>query len=159
VTESFELTRDPRRTLDKHQNDTPIRNFSYQEIENPENNVFDDLIERVESLVNLSGQLCAEIQDRPLKYNLQIFDLGEAEYRLAEPILILIEEYTEDDTIIASFPEIEVFGEGATISEAIVSLKQAILDLFEELNESSPELLGDLPKTWHKVLYRLIIKI
>jgi hypothetical protein len=69
-----------------------------------------------------------------------------------------MEEYTSEDIVIASFPEIEVFGDGVTEAEALMNLKWAILDLYEELLDSSPDELGDLPKAWLSILRKIIIK-
>ena len=96
-----------------------------------------------------------EIKDRPVKYNAQIRDLDDDHYKLTEPVLALIENYP-GDTVIASFPEIEAFGEGSTESEAVLNLKHAILDLYDELSADPPESLGELPKAWLRVLQRLI---
>jgi hypothetical protein len=117
-----------------------------------------ELTERVETLVNYSGQLHADIQDRPVKYNAQIRDLDDDHYELTEPVLALIEEYP-GDTFIASLPEIEAFGEGSTESEAVLNLKHAILDLYDELSADPPESLGELPKAWLRVLQKLIREI
>lgn len=115
-----------------------------------------DILERLETLTNQTGQLKTEVQDRPIKYNLQIRDLGDDDYKLAEPLLVTIEEYHDDDTVIASFPEVEAFGEGATETEALLQLKWAILDLYEELKELSSKELGGLPKSWLTVLQKVI---
>jgi len=114
------------------------------------------ILERLESLTNQTGQLRIDVQDRPVKYNLQIRDLGDENYTLAESLIISIEEYQNEDTVIASFPEIEVFGEGVTEAEALMNLKLAILDLYDELNDTSPDELGDLPKAWLSVLQKII---
>lgn len=116
------------------------------------------LVERVETLANQTGHLLLEVQDRPVKYNVQLRDIGNAHYKLAEPIFITIEEYPGEDTVIASFPEVEAFGEGVTEAEAIQNLKYAMLDLYEELDETLPEELGDLPKAWLRVLQQIIQK-
>ncbi|MEW5828747.1 MAG: hypothetical protein AB1846_07640 [Chloroflexota bacterium] len=114
------------------------------------------ILERLETLTNQTGQLRVDVQERPVKYNTQIRELGDENYALVEPLIISIEEYTSEDTVIASFPEIEVFGEGVTEAEALMNLKLAILDLYEELTDIPPEELGDLPKTWLSVLHKTI---
>lgn len=131
-----------------------IESFSQGSTEDTQTNI----LERLETLANQTGQLRSDVQDRPLKYTTQLRDLGDDEYRLAEPILITIEEYLGEDAVVASFPEIEVFGEGVTESEAIMNLKWAILDLYEELTESPIAELGRLPKNWLSVMQKLIQK-
>ena len=148
-------TIDKRRGVNRFIDVTPIPNFERFERVLDQSSVT-ELTETVEVLANQTGQLCIEMQQRPIKYNIQLLDLGDIQYRLREPILVVIEEYNGDDTVIASFPEIEVFGEGETETEAIQNLRIAILDLYDELISTSSEILGNLPKTWLNVLQRLI---
>ena len=114
------------------------------------------ILERLETLTNQTGQLRVDVQDRPVKYNSQVRDLGDENYILNEPLIVSIEEYLGEDIVIASFPEIEVFGEGATEAEALMNLKWAILDLYEELMESASDQLGNLPKAWLTILRKII---
>ena len=114
------------------------------------------ILERLESLTNQTGELKLEVMERSLKYNSQIRDLGDEIYKLTEPILITIEEYPGDDTVIASFSEIEVFGEGATETEAIFNLKLSVLDLYSELKDIPGDELGTLPRSWLNVLQKII---
>ena len=116
------------------------------------------IVERLETLTNQTGQLRSEVRDRPVKHNIQIRDLGEKGYSLIEPILITIEEYASEENVIACFPEVEVFGEGATEIEAIINLKLAILDLYDELDEIPEENLGYVPLSWSRILNNLIRK-
>ena len=118
-----------------------------------------NILERLETLTNQTGQLRIDVQERPVKYNTQIRDLGDESYSLIEPLIISVEEYTGEDTVIASFPEIEVFGEGVTEAEALMNLKLAILDLYEELTDTPLDELGDLPKVWLAVLRKTIKQI
>lgn len=119
---------------------------------------FSELTESIQTLVNQTGQLRLEIHERPNKWTTQIRNLGDEGYDLTEPLPILIEEYPGDEVIIARLPELEVFGEGCTDSEAILNLKMAILDLYDELIETEYDLLGDLPRTWLQTLKRVIVK-
>jgi hypothetical protein len=114
------------------------------------------ILDRLETLTNQTGQLKADAQERPVKYNTQIRDLGDDNYSLVEPLILSVEEYTSEDIVIASFPEIEVFGEGVTEAEALTNLKLAILDLYEELIDTSPDELGELPKAWLSILQKII---
>ena len=149
------ITNDPRSDPKPNWNITSDNVFTTLQDEDYQVTLI-DLTERVETLVNYAGQLHAEIQERPVKYSVQVRDLDDDHYELTEPILVLIEEYPGDDTLIASFPELEVFGEGNTESEAVLNLKHSILDLYDELNTTPPESVGDLPKAWLRVLRRLI---
>ena len=51
-----------------------------------------------------------------------------------------------------------MFGEGITDSEAILNLKNSILDLYDELTETDPDILGKLPKMWLRILGKIISK-
>ena len=108
------------------------------------------------SLDELSGGV-EILMERPIKWTAQIRDLGEEGYMLLEPVQITIEEY-RDESVIARFPEVEVFGEGYSESEAIANLKIAILDLYDELGEVGLENLGKEPHMWWRVLNRLVSK-
>ncbi len=88
----------------------------------------------------------------------KIRDLGDEKYQLTAPLSILIEEYQGDEAVIARLPELEVFGEGFTDSEAIHNLKMSILDLYDELTETDIDILADLPQTWLETLKRIITK-
>jgi len=149
------VTSDPR-TKSRGKDITPVQILKLSEEEGLYSSNINELTESLENLVNQTGQLRTEIHGRPIKYNVQIFDIGDENYKLAEPILAIVEEYPNDDTIIASFPEVETFGEGVSESEAIINLKFAILDLYEELLGIDTKDLGNLPKAWLQVLKRVI---
>lgn len=114
------------------------------------------ILVRLETLTNQTGSLRSDVQDRSIKFNTQIRDLGDERLKLTEPILITIEEFPGEEEIIASFPEVEVFGEGTTEAEAILNLKWAILDLYQDLLDTAPEELGSLPRSWLKILQQII---
>jgi hypothetical protein len=114
------------------------------------------LTERIETLANITGQFHVDLLEHPDKWVTQLHDLGDEDYTLTESILILIEEYP-DDVVIARFPELGVFGEGSTDNEAILKLKDAILDLYDELTETESDVLGKLPKMWLRILNKLIV--
>jgi hypothetical protein len=86
----------------------------------------------------------------------QIRDLGAEQLRLSEPITVVIEEYPDEENIVARFPEVEAFGEGATEAEALLYLKEDIRRLYFDLAGSKPEELGTLPKAWLRVLQQII---
>ncbi len=113
------------------------------------------LLDRVEGYARHYDLVSAEILKRPTKWSTTVFDLGEEGYNLITPLSILIEEYGEND-VVARFPELEISGIGNTDAEAIQNLKCALLDLFDELTETDPDTLGELPKMWLRILTRLI---
>lgn len=110
----------------------------------------------VARLADQVDRLRSELHSRPNVWNTYLVDLGEAGYRLRQPLPILIREYEETGEVTANSVELEVFGEGATSSTAIAQLKQAILDLYDELTECDQDVLGDLPASWLRILQRFI---
>jgi hypothetical protein len=116
--------------------------------------------EKADTIRSDISELSAKVEtllNRPNKWNAQIRDLGEEGYLLRESIQIVIEEYS-DESVIARFPEIDVFGEGQNESEAISNLKLAILDIYDELVISDPNSLGRIPQMWLRILNQLIVK-
>lgn len=116
------------------------------------------LTECVQTLVNQYGQLRTEVQERPKQTLCQINDLGEAEYSLKQTLLIPVEEYEAEENFVARYPELELIGEGPTEAEAILNLRIAILDLFDELHEEDANDLGALPLSWLRILDNLVEK-
>lgn len=147
----FSGTSDPRIPTGREENVSTYEEF-------PQTDWQESITEQVETLTNQTGQLRSEVYEHPQKYNVQIFDTGDPDYQLTAPILILIESYILNDAYIASFPELEIFGEGVTESEAIINLKYSLLDLYDELHDCDKSELGDLPRTWLRILDRLINK-
>lgn len=129
-----------------------------EELINQDDSNLSLLIDRVETLVNETGSLRQDFNNRPLKWTERIFDLGEAEYIINEPITIVIEEFQNEDNFVARFSELELFGEGATEILAIDDLKREILDLYDELEDISGEDIGELPSRWWRILNLLIKK-
>lgn len=100
-----------------------------------------------------------EVGNRPHVYSLTIYDLGSPDYSLVYPLSIVIEEYGEDQSVIARCPELDTLGEGMTsITIAIQALRDSILDLYDELIETDVSTLGTLPLTWLRILKRIIVK-
>ena len=94
------------------------------------------------------------LEERPIVRHTKIFDLG-CGLHVVEAIPVVIEE-TEDE-VIASFPEIEVFGVADTESEALLKLKKNIVDLYYDLINTTQDELGELPLSWLRVLKRILI--
>ncbi len=154
----FSQTSDPRIKEANIRDATGVLPYDELVRENDTQDQFSELTESVQTLVNQTGQLRLEIHERPNKWTTQIWDLGDEKYQLTAPLSILIEEYPGDEVVIARLPELEVFGEGFTDSEAIYNLKLSILDLYDELTEIDIALLDDLPQTWLKTLKKTITK-
>jgi hypothetical protein len=85
-----------------------------------------------------------------------IHSLPGREYDLMTPLPIVL-EYDQDE-VIASIPELEVFADGPTAEAAIAELKLEVLDLADMLFTMDDELLGVAPRTWKKALAKVIRK-
>lgn len=92
---------------------------------------------------------------QPLKiYNATIYNLNNNEYDLTVPIQVVIEEYS--DETVARIPELNIFTSSDTDTEAILLLKQEVVNLYKELGQCNN--LGELPKSWLSTLNKLIKK-
>ena len=74
-----------------------------------------------------------------------INSLKKSGYTLNQPIYISIE--TDEDTVIASLDDIEAFAYADTEFEAINSLCEEIITLYEDL-KANRDNLGILPEKW-----------
>lgn len=98
-----------------------------------------------------------ELLEPQNKWVVPISDLGNENYTLIKPILILIEEYSDGD-IIARFPALEAYGVGETDAIAITDLKSTMLDLYDELTEIPLDMLGTSLQEWVRILKKIIVK-
>jgi hypothetical protein len=119
---------------------------------------FEDVVpsKQIDSLREKIDNLLSLLRDMPLIKNTILRDLNSEKYSLKENIEIIIEEY--QDEIIALWPEIEAFGHGITQPEAILNLKNEIIDLYEDLSNTKEKELGRLPKMWLRILKKVIKK-
>jgi hypothetical protein len=81
-------------------------------------------------------------------------DLGADGTDLAEPIQVEIEFY--EDEVVVKVPELDLWASEATESEALLSMKNAIYDLWQELADEGERRLGKLPRTWKRILQKKI---
>ena len=88
--------------------------------------------------------------DRPATFCAVLTDLNSADYSLLAEIEIVVEEYP--DEVVARWPEVEVYANGVTESEALSGLKRQITELFDELETAKPATLGRLPLSWRRIL-------
>jgi len=115
---------------------------------------FTQMGERVRKLEERTTRLELAMTERPLVATTWLMDLGASTYGLIQNIPILIETYR--DEVIARWPEVSVYGSGLNESEAITELREGILDLYSDLNETGDEELGKLPLSWKRILQRVI---
>jgi hypothetical protein len=113
--------------------------------------IIEELLNRIDELQKKTGV----DSSRPLKiYNATIYDLDNPDYDLAIPVQIVIEEYS--DETVARIPELNIFTSSDTDTEAILLLKNEIIDLYKELSECDNP--GPLPQSWLNTLKKLLIK-
>ena len=103
----------------------------------------------------ISVKQIESLLERPLKWSAQIRDLGDPAYTLTAPIQIVMEEYL-DDSVVARWPEVSAFGVGHSQAESLRNLKDAILDMYDELTELAPSALGKEAAMWQRILKRSI---
>lgn len=147
-------TTDPRLNEGTALRGTPISGFWVAPGEEAAQPDLTELTQRVEALANETGGLRVAIADRPLKYNIHMDDLGDPRYQLLEPFFVLIEEYPDASQVFASVPELEAFADAPNLSEALIYLKDTILDLYDELADTPDDDLGPLPSAWKRILAR-----
>ena len=97
-----------------------------------------------------------ELREKPIIKQTELFEIDEA-LEVLRPIPVVIEEY--NDEVVAAFPEIEAFGVGSGEAEAIRNLKEAIREIFFELEKISDDKLGKLPLSWKRVLLKVVRNI
>ncbi|MBM3234925.1 hypothetical protein FJZ31_01370 [Candidatus Poribacteria bacterium] len=82
-----------------------------------------------------------------------ISDLRHDKYKLTQPIPVSIEY--EDDTVIVSFYDVDVYGTGDDIQEAITDLCSQIIEVYE-LYSQNVNRLGPVPTREWKYLQTIV---
>ncbi|MCL4552883.1 MAG: hypothetical protein M1305_04940 [Candidatus Marsarchaeota archaeon] len=119
--------------------------------------LFSSLNARISTLRQQVEEVSTELRNRPVVKTATLLDLGVTELSLLMPIQIVIEEYQEEVT--ASWPEVEAFGSGDSVSEAILALKRDIVALYDDLHATSDGDLGTLPVIWKRILEGLVVPV
>lgn len=115
-----------------------------------------ELDKKIESLTKKVNEISIKLKNLPLVKNTTLRDLNSEKFLLKENIEIIVEEYP--DEIIAQWPEVEVFGHGVTQPEAILDLKNEVIDLYEDISNTKKKELGKLPEMWLRILKKVIKK-
>ena len=108
-----------------------------------------DLESQVKRLLVEARRLNKQTVERPLVYNAQLVDLGEA-CPLGRPLQVVLESYP--DRVIARLPEFDLYACGASDSLAIVGLKKEIRSTYLRLRDLGPEKLGPMAATWFSTM-------
>jgi len=85
-----------------------------------------------------------------------IRDLPDEDYQLNENVPFVF-EYSEEG-ILASIPELQIFGEGDTLEEAYKNLQLELLDIADDIYDVPDSDLGENPLSWKKILHRILRK-
>ncbi len=95
-----------------------------------------------------------KLEKRPSLCPTKIYNLNSDEFTLKEPIDVVLK--TADNEIIALLPDLEIYGEGVNEIEALLDLKNEIIDLFVDLNSIDDKNLDRLPRNWKKIINSLV---
>ncbi|MBM3237010.1 hypothetical protein FJZ31_12030 [Candidatus Poribacteria bacterium] len=110
-----------------------------------------DISSRLEKIESISNKLENFIV--PQSYTIFIQNLQHPFYRLRCPIPILIEH--DDDIVIATYHDIDMYGTGADIQEALSDLCDAIVEYYETLKDNEGN-LGLLTSQHYAFLKQII---
>jgi len=100
------------------------------------------------------------VESRPIVTQTWLRDLGSDTYRLRSPVLVTVEEYT--DEVVARWPEVEAFGAGDTETQALAALREDIVSLFEDMEHllrAEPDRLGKPLRSVFRVLADVVEKV
>lgn len=109
---------------------------------------------KIEKLLAEFGEMMQTVQDIGKTITIKIFSLPTENYRLRAPVDVVLEIYP--DEVIASIPDLEIFGEGSNQMEAVADLKNELLDLIDIIDDHGPDRLGNGPKAWKRSLEMMV---
>jgi len=111
--------------------------------------------EQLLSEISSSLVRIAEFTETALKFPHTIFisDLRHEAYKLAQPIPVSIEY--EDGVVIASFYDVDVYGTGDEVQEAITDLCAQIVEVYELYSQNASR-LGPVPAREWKYLQTIV---
>ncbi len=116
--------------------------------------LFRDFLGEVLSRVGEAKEGCEETP-RYVR-SIPIHDLGSEALELVGPLQVEVECY--DEEIISKIPELGVWASAPTEGEAIMAIKNRVIDLFEELSGLDDAVLGKLPRMWKRILSKRITR-
>jgi hypothetical protein len=101
----------------------------------------------------LRGTIQSELSKIPETHWIQ--NLRRLSYHLRQPIPVVIER--DGDVVIATYDDIDLYGTGADVQEAISDLCLAIVQYYEGLKENESR-LGDFPAQDYAFLKQMIVE-
>ena len=105
-------------------------------------------------LGSLSDHAEAAAAHRPAAIN--SITIEDDDVILARPLFFLIEEYEDDNEVVARIPELQADGFGQTELHAINELKVMLGELYQDLIDTPDEDLGRLPLQWKHILKEVV---
>jgi len=112
-----------------------------------------DNFEAVKAVLDILINKLKDLESQGGIKSITVYDLDES-HPLKQPIHAVLQE--SGDAVLASWPELHLYGEGETPNDAIAALKVEIIDLYNDLSSTSPSELGILPQRWLKSLTQVI---
>ena len=100
------------------------------------------LSNEIRELLEEVKELRTELSGRPLVSTILLSNLSDVRVTVVNPISVIVEEY--DEECLARWPEVNAYGIGSTLSEAIHYLKDNIVELYYDLANRDEEILGDI---------------
>ena len=100
------------------------------------------LLQETQTLLAEVKALREEFANRPLVSSVLLNDLSNEKLSLINPVSVVLEE--TDEECLARWPEVNAFGIGTTLSEAIHNLKENISDLYLDLSARDRGGLGEI---------------
>ena len=100
------------------------------------------LSSEIRQLLEEVKELRTELSGRPLVSTILLSSLSDVRVTVANPISVIVEEC--DQECLARWPEVDAYGIGSTLSEAIHHLKDDIVELYYDLANRDEGVLGDI---------------
>lgn len=100
------------------------------------------LSSEIRELLEELKELRTELSGRPLVSTILLSNLSDVRVTVVNPISVIVEEY--DEECLARWPEVNAYGMGSTLSEAIHHLKDDIVELYYDLASRDEGILGDI---------------
>ena len=122
-----------------------VTSFELRPIVEEEDNSSADVVERIE-LPPVIEQTLIDTVESILNHKLALGALRDGRLRVVMPIAV--EQTTEGGKYVVESPELNEFGFGDNLSEAIADLQAAIAELYFTLDEERERLGPDLVQVW-----------
>ncbi|MFH0802015.1 MAG: hypothetical protein V2A78_06470 [bacterium] len=118
------------------------------------NEVMEMLVVRAGEIKDKIDQFSEKLKDPPVINPLVLTDLNSEQYSLKCPLHGVIEFWT--DEVVAHIPELGIYASADTDNEAILELKDEVIELYHDLKWAGSDNLGKLPQSWLRILNQTI---